>query len=341
MESRGFTLIELLVVIAIIALLISILLPALGRARCAARGARGFANLKQMNTATHSYTADFQDRIFSFTWKRGSTNGLNTAEPEASGLNATGAASDNEAAVMQMVYIIRKRGDRPAMPYFTGLFPFLTYSHLVLQDYLSQNIPDPMVISPDDINRTKWSKDPLGYDQGLYQPNLGNAVAPNANWRHPYGASYRVTPPSIDGNPIGLRSEPSGSTGTILVYTGTNGGFGKRKLANVSSPSGKVHMYDTFGRTCVKESALNYVELATCSQAYAFFDGSVRQKDNSEANLGANPNTGAAVANTYVPSAIEPAALNPMPVAQGRIVWTQGGLYGNDFGGTNIRYGPY
>jgi prepilin-type N-terminal cleavage/methylation domain-containing protein len=64
MESKGFTLIELLVVIAIIALLISILLPALGRARCAARGARGYANLKQMNTATHSYTADFQDRLF-------------------------------------------------------------------------------------------------------------------------------------------------------------------------------------------------------------------------------------------------------------------------------------
>jgi prepilin-type N-terminal cleavage/methylation domain-containing protein len=341
MESKGFTLIELLVVIAIIALLISILLPALGRARCAARGARGYANLKQMNTATHSYTADFQDRLFSFSWRAGKTNGLNLNEPEAAGLNAATATNDNDAAVMQMVYIIRKRGDRPAMPFFTGLFPFLTYSHLVLQDYLSQNIPDPMVINPDDPNRTRWSKDPAGYDQGLYQPNLGTSVPPSANWRHPYGASYRVVPSAIDGNPVGTRCEPSGSTGTVLIYLVANGGFGNRKLSNVSSPSNKVHMYDTFGRTCTKESAMNYVELATCQQPYAFFDASVRQSDNASGNVGANPNSGAAVSNAYAPSAIEPPAIAGMPTGAGRVVWTKGGLYGNDFGGTNVRQGPY
>ena len=60
----GFTIVELLVVISIIALLIAILLPAIGKARDAARVTQSAANLRNLSVANDTYGADWGDRQF-------------------------------------------------------------------------------------------------------------------------------------------------------------------------------------------------------------------------------------------------------------------------------------
>lgn len=58
MGTKGFTLIELLVTLSIIALLISILLPALGKAREAAKMVQCQSQQRQIGIALHAYAAD-------------------------------------------------------------------------------------------------------------------------------------------------------------------------------------------------------------------------------------------------------------------------------------------
>ena len=64
MRHRAFTIIELLVVVSIIALLIGILLPAIGKARDQAKLSQSQGNLRNLAAANQAYAADWNDRQF-------------------------------------------------------------------------------------------------------------------------------------------------------------------------------------------------------------------------------------------------------------------------------------
>lgn len=63
MVRRAFTLIELLVVVAVIAILIGVLLPALGRARESGRATACGSNLRQLGVGLTAYFGDYSDTL--------------------------------------------------------------------------------------------------------------------------------------------------------------------------------------------------------------------------------------------------------------------------------------
>jgi len=251
------------------------------------------------------------------------------------------APSDYIAASYQAVDILRRRADRPDIPLMTWMAPSL-YTHLVINDYLGQRLPEPMVVCPEDRNRKLWQTSPRGFDAGEFNPAVPTAPAPPSPdaKRWPYSSSYVPTASAWDASNVGNRVYQGTAHSNYFVPGGAK--FGGLKIASVQNPSSKVHLYDYNERHFGGKQP--FWGLEQCRQPLSFFDGSVRMKQTREANRGWQPNaptSAAATPVTYTPQGHEPPTVSGLATDTGWAYYrfTRGGLAGVDFGGREIRTG--
>ena len=203
-RKMGFTLVELLVVIAIIALLLAMLMPALGRVRNQARMVTCMANIKQVGTLVQCYMADNNGRAPLLTalgaytsvpaekaslalalrkYTGGTSSLPATMNPEVSWTIGSGLMQEYAAKYMPAYFqcpLIRKQAVKASLPgtVVLGKKRFFTAAYRGAQESYGYPLFDGIY-----AGYPMYPNHPLGYPNGYFKYSM-------LTWYDPTSASY-------------------------------------------------------------------------------------------------------------------------------------------------------
>jgi len=344
-SGRAFTLIELLVVIAVIALLLGLMLPALGKSRKSARITKCESNMRQHGISMANYATDWKNLIGTFSWKS------NRSYSQWGELNY--AYNYQVSHANQAIDIARRltghMGDGYYQPFDSRIVNrhFWTLALLDGAYYSDGRLPEPTAVCPDDRAALMWQLRFRDIDVALQETgDLEPNTPPGFKRILPFWSTYQHVPTAwtADSGP-GVLGQASGGPGQHFLYNdgaAANYGFGGRSLHEVIFTSQKVSHFDLFDRHCFKRDVWYAYPLAC--QPLLFFDCSVSIRKTADSNPGWNPfspNSQFPTSYQYWPVGSDPPTLSGQPYENvtGYYRWTRSGLKGVDYGGKeNARY---